>query len=437
MTTPPRSCSSRTTTPRARSSPTTSPPTATTLLVADCAPDGLRLLERKFPDLALVDLGLPDGQRLRAAAPRARAPTASSSRVDPRHAAAGAQRPRRRSSTACAASSAAPTTTSASRSPTPSCAAASRRCCGAPTAPRRHGACASASSRSTRARARSRLRGDRVELSQKEFALLRTLAADPTRVFTKEELLRSIWGFRATGLDAHAGLARLPAARASSASHGDRYVVNVWGVGYRLVDGAARRLAGGVIDAWRVCRALGRELGTLRRHTRGRGHDDDKGGWSVGGDRLGAGGGRLAAALARVRAAPPARARRARLPRAARAADRGAAGLARGAPPARRRPSALAALDLELRRAGLALDDLAAARSGRRVDRPHRAGRGRRAARGAVESWHAVAGAFDSRVAARRAAAGRARPRRPAAPRAGGRRTSSPTRSSTAPGASS
>ena len=31
------------------------------------------------------------------------------------------------------------------------------------------------------------MRGRRVELSQKEFALLRTLAAEPTRVFTKEE----------------------------------------------------------------------------------------------------------------------------------------------------------------------------------------------------------------------------------------------------------
>src|SRR3954452_1527591 len=30
------------------------------LLVADCARDGLRLLETKFPDVALVDVGLPD-----------------------------------------------------------------------------------------------------------------------------------------------------------------------------------------------------------------------------------------------------------------------------------------------------------------------------------------------------------------------------------------
>ncbi len=31
------------------------------LLVADCATVGLSLIERKFPDLALLDVGLPDG----------------------------------------------------------------------------------------------------------------------------------------------------------------------------------------------------------------------------------------------------------------------------------------------------------------------------------------------------------------------------------------
>jgi DNA-binding response OmpR family regulator len=43
------------------------------------------------------------------------------------------------------------------------------------------------------------LRGRRLVLSQKEFALLRTLATEPTRVFTKEELLRNVWGYRAMG----------------------------------------------------------------------------------------------------------------------------------------------------------------------------------------------------------------------------------------------
>jgi DNA-binding response OmpR family regulator len=83
------------------------------------------------------------------------------------------------------------------------------------------------------------LRGRRIELSQKEFALLRALAAEPTRVMTKAELLRDVWGFRTLGttrtLDSHA--CRL---RTKLGVDGDRFVVNVWGVGYRLVDGPVR-----------------------------------------------------------------------------------------------------------------------------------------------------------------------------------------------------
>lgn len=81
------------------------------------------------------------------------------------------------------------------------------------------------------------LRGEPVELSKKEFALLRALAAEPTRVFTREELLRGVWGFQAMGatrtLDSHAYRLRKKLNAA-----GDRYVVSVWGVGYRLLDGA-------------------------------------------------------------------------------------------------------------------------------------------------------------------------------------------------------
>jgi len=80
------------------------------------------------------------------------------------------------------------------------------------------------------------LHGEPVSLSKKEFALLRALAAEPTRVFTREELLRGVWGFRTIGmtrtLDSHA--CRL---RKKLNSAGDGFVVNVWGVGYRLVDG--------------------------------------------------------------------------------------------------------------------------------------------------------------------------------------------------------
>jgi DNA-binding response OmpR family regulator len=82
----------------------------------------------------------------------------------------------------------------------------------------------------------ARLRGRPVELSTKEFGLLLALAADPTRVFTKHDLLRDVWGYRAMGatrtLDSHACRLRQKLGR-----WGDRFVINVWGVGYRLVDG--------------------------------------------------------------------------------------------------------------------------------------------------------------------------------------------------------
>ena len=82
----------------------------------------------------------------------------------------------------------------------------------------------------------ARLRGARIDLSAKEFALLCALASAPTHVFTKEQLLREVWGFRSLGttrtLDSHACRLRQKLSRS-----GDRFVVNVWGIGYRLVDG--------------------------------------------------------------------------------------------------------------------------------------------------------------------------------------------------------
>jgi DNA-binding response OmpR family regulator len=82
------------------------------------------------------------------------------------------------------------------------------------------------------------LHGEPVELSQKEFALLRMLAVEPARVWSKEELLRTVWGYRSMGrtrtIDSHA--CRL---RRKLGARGDRYVVNVWGVGYRLLDPVA------------------------------------------------------------------------------------------------------------------------------------------------------------------------------------------------------
>ena len=74
----------------------------------------------------------------------------------------------------------------------------------------------------------------RIELTPMEHALLAHLAVDPERVFTKTELLRDVWGFRAIGrtrtVDSYACRLRRKLADAG----GDRFVQNVWGVGYRL-----------------------------------------------------------------------------------------------------------------------------------------------------------------------------------------------------------
>jgi DNA-binding response OmpR family regulator len=80
-----------------------------------------------------------------------------------------------------------------------------------------------------------RLGDERLSLSLKEFALLHTLARQPTRVFSKGELLRDVWGYRSLGatrtVDAHA-------CRLRKKLGGPRWVVSVRGVGYRLVDSA-------------------------------------------------------------------------------------------------------------------------------------------------------------------------------------------------------
>jgi DNA-binding response OmpR family regulator len=93
-----------------------------------------------------------------------------------------------------------------------------------------------------RATRRVTVHGLPVALAAKEFELLAKLATDPTRVFTKEELLREVWDFVALGrtrtLDSHASRLRRKLALAGA----ENCVVNVWGVGYRLLADDASRL---------------------------------------------------------------------------------------------------------------------------------------------------------------------------------------------------
>lgn len=84
--------------------------------------------------------------------------------------------------------------------------------------------------------------GRPLRLSKKEFALLRLLASDPSRVFTREELLTQVWGYAdprsvaTRTVDSHASRLRSKL----NCGH-QRFVLNVWGVGYRLLDGEVRR----------------------------------------------------------------------------------------------------------------------------------------------------------------------------------------------------
>jgi DNA-binding response OmpR family regulator len=85
-----------------------------------------------------------------------------------------------------------------------------------------------------RAARRVTVLGQEVELSAKEFALLVKLASAPDRVFTREQLLRDVWGFRTyvptRTLESHASRVRRKLTAAGLAG----WIVNVWGVGYKL-----------------------------------------------------------------------------------------------------------------------------------------------------------------------------------------------------------
>lgn len=78
------------------------------------------------------------------------------------------------------------------------------------------------------------LDGERIVLTTKEFEILATLVIDPTRVHTKDELLQGIWGYRpgvpTRTLDSHMSRLR----RKLNAEVDRGFVVNCWGVGFRL-----------------------------------------------------------------------------------------------------------------------------------------------------------------------------------------------------------
>ncbi|HRN19009.1 MAG: response regulator transcription factor [Trueperaceae bacterium] len=75
-------------------------------------------------------------------------------------------------------------------------------------------------------------RGEKCDLTRREFELLRFLAANPGRVYDRFELLDRVWGpeFEGTGRTVDQHVAQLRRATA------DEVVVTVRGLGYRLGD---------------------------------------------------------------------------------------------------------------------------------------------------------------------------------------------------------
>jgi DNA-binding response OmpR family regulator len=204
------------------------------ILEAGCAEDAERMIASEFPDLAVLDLELPDGDGLELLE-KVREADRVAGRFDPDL----------------------PIVVLSGRATEVDRLRGFQRGCddyvGKPFSyPELHARIAALLRRQTRQIGPGRLRvgsleldplarmvwldGEPVHLSKKEFALLRALAGDPTRVYTREELLRGVWGYRSLGrtrtLDSHASRLR----RKLSGSR-ERYIVNVWGVGYRLVDG--------------------------------------------------------------------------------------------------------------------------------------------------------------------------------------------------------
>jgi two-component system, OmpR family, response regulator len=203
------------------------------LLVVETASDALRLLETKFPDLAILDVGLPDGSGLDVVR-RVRSADGLGSRIDP-------DLPLLMLSGRCG-----------ENDRVRAFEAGADDFVAKPFFyGELRGRVRALLRRSDHRRRASRVRvgtleidpasrgvwvnGRPVVLTATEFALLRVMAAAPTTVCTKAELLKAVWGYQGRSstrtLDSH--VCRL---RKKLCAHDEEFIRNTWGVGYRLVD---------------------------------------------------------------------------------------------------------------------------------------------------------------------------------------------------------
>lgn len=79
------------------------------------------------------------------------------------------------------------------------------------------------------------LRGERIELTPKEFDLLHLLASHPGKTYTREQLLNILWGYQYNGYEhtVNSHINRLRSKIEPDISN-PKYILTSWGVGYRF-----------------------------------------------------------------------------------------------------------------------------------------------------------------------------------------------------------
>lgn len=82
---------------------------------------------------------------------------------------------------------------------------------------------------------RTFVNGEEIQMTNKEFDLLWYLAINPNKVFTKEDLLKKIWGYASVG-DTSTVTVHINRIREKidvNTSH-EQFIETIWGVGYRF-----------------------------------------------------------------------------------------------------------------------------------------------------------------------------------------------------------
>jgi two-component system alkaline phosphatase synthesis response regulator PhoP len=81
------------------------------------------------------------------------------------------------------------------------------------------------------------LKGDRIDLTQKEFDLLHLMATHPGRTYTREQLLNTVWGYQYNGYEhtVNSHINRLRTKIEDDLSN-PKFIRTSWGVGYWFND---------------------------------------------------------------------------------------------------------------------------------------------------------------------------------------------------------